>query len=157
MTGEIPKPEPTSYPMRSGHMPVVSAKELEREVPAKKGRLIDARDPERYRGEKEPIDPVAGHIPGAVNLPFKQNLTPDGRFRAPDELRMLYEEIMGGITENPVVYCGSGVTAVHNILAMELAGLPAAALYPGSWSEWVTDPKRAVAQEIPEKAPGPVA
>ncbi len=157
LTTEAPKRKPSGYPMQPGSRQVVDAKQLEREVPVKRGRLVDARDPERYRGEKEPIDPVAGHIPGAVNVPFKQNLTPDGRFRAPDELKVIYEDALGRAPDGPVVYCGSGVTAVHNILAMELAGLPGAALYPGSWSEWVADPERPVAQADPKKAPSAMA
>lgn len=98
------------------------------------GTLIDARAPERYRGEEEPVDPAAGHIPGAVNLPFAGNLSEDGRFLGPDELRARFEAAGDACT----VYCGSGVTAAHNALAMDVAGLPIPALYPGSWSAWST-------------------
>ena len=108
---------------------------------AGRGVLVDARDAERFRGEVEPIDPVAGHIPGAVNVPTGANLTDTGRFRSPEELREVYSIADG----QPVAaYCGSGVTASHDILAMAVAGIDAA-LYPGSWSEWVTDPTRPVA------------
>ncbi|MEZ0580880.1 sulfurtransferase [Nocardioides sp. MH1] len=120
-------------------MPVVSAEDVQQV-----GVLIDARAPERYRGETEPIDPVAGHIPGAVNVPTARNLTPDGFFRPATELRELYAEV--GVTDDTTVaaYCGSGVTAAHDVLALEVAGVTAA-LYPGSWSEWITDPTRPVA------------
>ncbi len=105
--------------------------------------LVDARAPERYRGEVEPIDPVAGHVPGAVNVPTSTNLRADGRFRPSEELRALYAA--AGVTgEEPVAaYCGSGVTACHDVLAMAVAGIDAA-LYPGSWSEWVADDSRPV-------------
>jgi thiosulfate/3-mercaptopyruvate sulfurtransferase len=97
--------------------------------------LIDARAGERYRGEKEPVDPVAGHIPGARSAPSSGNLA-DGRFRSPDELRERFEALGAGGDRDVVVYCGSGVTACHDLLAMELAGITGARLYPGSWSEW---------------------
>lgn len=106
--------------------------------------VVDARQPERYRGETEPVDPVAGHVPGALNVPTTTNLGADGAFRDAATLRALYAA--AGVTgEEPVaVYCGSGVTACHDLLALEVAGVPAA-LYPGSWSEWVADPSRPVA------------
>ena len=97
--------------------------------------LLDARAPERYRGETEPIDPVAGHIPGAVNLPSSE-LAPGGRFLGLDELRIRLEEAGAGPGRDTVVYCGSGVTACTVVLAAELAGLPTTRLYSGSWSEW---------------------
>jgi thiosulfate/3-mercaptopyruvate sulfurtransferase len=100
--------------------------------------LVDSRAPERYRGEIEPFDPVAGHVPTAINLPFAGNLTADGRFLAPEELRLRFAEVGIVDTDDTVVYCGSGVTACHNLLAMELAGLGTAQLYPGSWSDWST-------------------
>ena len=96
--------------------------------------VIDARVGERYRGEKEPIDPKAGHIPGAVSAPFAENLQPDGRFKSPTDLRARYEKLGAG--NGAVFYCGSGVNATHHVLAMELAGLPNARLYAGSWSDW---------------------
>jgi thiosulfate/3-mercaptopyruvate sulfurtransferase len=103
--------------------------------------LVDARSPERFRGEVEPVDPVAGHVPGAVNVPTGANLTSDGRFRPAAELADLYAAAQD---DEAAAYCGSGVTATHDILAMAVAGIDAA-LYPGSWSEWVTDPERPVA------------
>jgi thiosulfate/3-mercaptopyruvate sulfurtransferase len=97
--------------------------------------LLDARAPERYRGEVEPIDPVAGHIPGAANVPFAE-LAPGGRFLAPDELRARFEAAGAAPGRELVAYCGSGVTACVLLLAAEVAGLGAGRLYPGSWSEW---------------------
>ncbi len=107
--------------------------------------IIDARAAERYRGEVEPIDPVAGHIPGAVNRPFLSNLRQDGRFKPAQVLRQEFETLLNGVPPEQVVHqCGSGVTACHNILAMTHAGLPGANLYPGSWSEWCADTARPV-------------
>jgi thiosulfate/3-mercaptopyruvate sulfurtransferase len=118
--------------------------ELIRQDPAY--RLIDVRTPERYRGEAEPIDSVAGHIPGALNLPYTSNLAEDKTFRSTSELRALYEPLLAGVpSENVVFYCGSGVTSVHSILALLLAGLGEARLYAGSWSEWIAPGKRPVA------------
>lgn len=96
--------------------------------------LIDARAPERYRGETEPVDPKAGHIPGALNAPFRGNLGPDGRFKSPSELRERFAKL--GAEKGAVFYCGSGVNATHEVLAMEIAGLPNARIYEGSWSDW---------------------
>lgn len=108
--------------------------------------LLDVRAPERYRGEVEPIDPVAGHIPGARNAPYTANLTPEGTFRPPHELRAHYQALFGAIpAERVVFYCGSGVTSLHSVLAVELAGLGKACFYPGSWSEWIADRSRPVA------------
>ena len=104
--------------------------------------LVDARADERFRGLVEPLDPVAGHIPGAMNRPWQNNLSPGGGFKTGPELRSDFDAF--GPAENQVHYCGSGVTAAHNVLAMHVAGLSAARLYPGSWSEWVTDPTRPV-------------
>lgn len=107
--------------------------------------VIDARAPDRFRGENETLDPVGGHIPGARNLFFKNNLDADQRFKSPQALRAAYEALITS-PESTVMQCGSGVTACHNLLAMEVAGLPGAALYPGSWSEWCSDPARPVAR-----------
>lgn len=105
-------------------------------------RLIDARAPERFRGEVEPLDKAAGHIPGASNRFFKDNLAPDGRFKPAAQLRAEWQPLAGG----PVVHqCGSGVTACHNLLAMAHAGLEAGQLYVGSWSEWSSDPAHPIA------------
>jgi thiosulfate/3-mercaptopyruvate sulfurtransferase len=125
----------------------VDADEVQRRVD-RLFALLDARAPERYRGETEPIDPVAGHIPGATSSPWTDNLDPaTGRFRSPAELRELYRS--RGVDEehagDTVAYCGSGVTSAHDLLAMRVAGLPDGRLYVGSWSEWVADPDRPVA------------
>jgi thiosulfate/3-mercaptopyruvate sulfurtransferase len=104
--------------------------------------LVDVRAAERYSGENETVDPVAGHIPGAINLPATANLHGDGRFLPPAQIARLYAEAGGG--EGSVLYCGSGITAAHSLLALESAGLTAA-IYPGSWSEWISDPSRPVA------------
>ena len=107
--------------------------------------LVDARDAARFRGEVEPIDPVAGRIPGSVNMPFPVNLSTDGRWRAADELRRQWRDMLSGRPESlPIVMCGSGVTACHLIIAAELAELPLPRLYVGSWSEWIRDPGRPV-------------
>jgi thiosulfate/3-mercaptopyruvate sulfurtransferase len=108
------------------------------------GILVDARAPERYRGDVEPIDPVAGHIPSAANYFYMQNLA-DGHFRSPEELRAQWQLTIGDRkAEQVVTYCGSGVTACHNLLALQHAGWSGARLYAGSWSEWVADPNRPV-------------
>jgi thiosulfate/3-mercaptopyruvate sulfurtransferase len=112
--------------------------------------LVDVRAAERFRGENETIDPVAGHIPGAVNLPYANNLTAEGDFRSTAELREQFEEVLGDTPpEKAIFYCGSGVTAIQSILAMVHAGLGEAKLYSGSWSEWITDPERPVATKDP--------
>jgi thiosulfate/3-mercaptopyruvate sulfurtransferase len=112
-------------------------------------RIVDARAAERYRGEVEPLDPVAGHIPGAFNRPFLGNLGADGRFKPVAQLRAEWAALLGedaAAAADVVHHCGSGVTACHNLLAQELAGLGSAVLYPGSWSEWCADPARPVAR-----------
>ena len=114
--------------------------------------VVDARAPERYAGEQEPIDPVAGHIPGAVNRFWQANLL-DGKFKSAGELRAEFETLLAGRGPADLVHqCGSGVTSCHNLLAMEIAGLPGAQLYAGSWSEWITDPTHPVARG-PEDCP----
>jgi thiosulfate/3-mercaptopyruvate sulfurtransferase len=108
-------------------------------------KLVDARAAERFTGQQEAIDPVAGHVPGAVNRFWKDNLAADGRFKPASQLRPEFDALLGGLEPGQVVHmCGSGVTACHNIFAMELAGLPGSKLYPGSWSEWCADPSRPV-------------
>jgi thiosulfate/3-mercaptopyruvate sulfurtransferase len=107
--------------------------------------VVDARAPDRFRGENETIDPVGGHIPGAKNRFFKENLQPDGRFKAPEQLKAELGVAVGD-PRNAIMQCGSGVTACHNLLALEVAGMPGAALYPGSWSEWSADAARPVAK-----------
>lgn len=123
----------------------VSASEIERIRQDPTYCLIDARAPERFRGEIEPIDPIAGHIPGAVNRFHGLNLSSDGVFLPPEVLRDQFLDLIGQTKpEHVVVYCGSGVTSIHHILAMELAGLSGAKLYAGSWSEWIRDRKRPI-------------
>lgn len=109
--------------------------------------LLDARDPARFAGEAEPIDPVAGHVPGAHNRPFNFSLDDRGRFLEPEDLRADFQDRLEDLGPAAVVHmCGSGVTACHNLFAMELAGLAGSRLYPGSWSEWIRDPRRGVAR-----------
>jgi thiosulfate/3-mercaptopyruvate sulfurtransferase len=108
-------------------------------------RVLDARTADRFRGENETIDPVAGHIPGAISAPYADNLSPDGTFSTDDKISARYNRLIGDIPiEHVVCYCGSGVTAAHNILAMVKSGLGEARLYAGSYSEWITDPQRPV-------------
>jgi thiosulfate/3-mercaptopyruvate sulfurtransferase len=139
-------PGPGDLTARPGQVPVLDAAEAA-EV-ARTGVLLDARAPARYRGESEPVDRVAGHIPGALSAPTAENVTSAGVFKSPDELRARFEAL--GVrfgADGTVVagaYCGSGVTAAHEVLALELAGATAA-LYVGSWSGWVADPERPVA------------
>jgi thiosulfate/3-mercaptopyruvate sulfurtransferase len=108
------------------------------------GVVIDSRDPARFAGEIEPIDSVAGHVPGAINLLYGDNLASDGRFRPVDELRSRFAPAIGD-DARPIVYCGSGVTACHNALAMEQSGLGLPRVYVGSWSGWIADPDRPIA------------
>jgi thiosulfate/3-mercaptopyruvate sulfurtransferase len=107
--------------------------------------IIDARTPERFRGIGETLDPVGGHIPGAVNRFFRENLDESGCFKEPEALRTAFQQLVGSRDPRGVVHqCGSGVTACHNLLAMEIAGIPGSRLYPGSWSEWCADPARPI-------------
>lgn len=109
--------------------------------------IIDARSPERFRGIGEVLDPVGGHIPGALNRFFKENLDAQGCFKPAEELRQAFGQLTRGVNPEKIVHqCGSGVTACHNLLAMEIAGLSGSKLYPGSWSEWCSDPARPVAK-----------
>jgi thiosulfate/3-mercaptopyruvate sulfurtransferase len=127
--------------------PTSNAEDVARDLRNDAIALIDARAPERFRGEVEPMDPVAGHIPGARNRPYLQNLNADGTFRTPAALRAEFAALLGQTPASRTVHqCGSGVTACHNLLAMEYAGLRGSRLYPGSWSEWCADPARAVAR-----------
>jgi len=124
----------------------IDAAELESKAGTSGLCLIDARAPERYRGDEEPIDHIAGHIPGAINRPWQANLDARGRFLPAEELRQVYLKLLAGrAPQAAAVYCGSGVTACHNLLAMAHAGLEGARLYPGAWSEWCSDASRPVA------------
>lgn len=126
---------------------VVGSAELTELLKQGRSLLVDARAPERFAGAVEPIDPVAGHVPGAVNHPFSANLADDGRFLPPRELERRWRERLNGVDPAATIaMCGSGVTACHNLLALEIAGLGGAKLYAGSWSEWIRDPERPIAR-----------
>jgi thiosulfate/3-mercaptopyruvate sulfurtransferase len=127
--------------------PTASSQEIMQHLVDGTLTVLDARAPERYRGDIEPIDPVAGHIPGAMNRPYVTNLTPQGTFKSPEALRHEFEAQLAHRAPASVVHqCGSGVTACHNVLAMAIAGLPGSRLYPGSWSEWSSDTSRPIAR-----------
>ncbi|WP_405094971.1 sulfurtransferase [Micromonospora sp. NBC_01412] len=142
---EVPAPSPGDVPVRPGELPVLDTGAAAALAAAGSGVLLDVRAAARYRGETEPIDPVAGHVPGAVSLPAGGYVDPDGRFPAAAVLRDRFAA--AGVTDAAPVgaYCGSGVTAAQAVLALHLAGRPDAALYVGSWSNWVADPSRPVA------------
>ncbi len=147
ITAEPPKVTATIFipVVRQGF--TVDAAFVASHINAPEMRLIDARSPDRFRGENETLDPVGGHIPGAINRFFHDNLDAEGRFKAAATLKSEFERLLE--TQSPSVavhQCGSGVTACHNLLAMEIAGLAGSRLYPGSWSEWVSDPARPVAR-----------
>lgn len=144
---QVSRSQPAACPdTTDGLMPVVQADALSPASRAAHQLLIDARDGQRYRGEHEPIDPVAGHIPGAVNRPVDHNLTAEGRFKTAAALRDAFTDLLGQSSPDQAVhYCGSGIFACHNLFAMELAGLSGSQLYPGSWSEWCSDHDRPVA------------
>lgn len=147
VSAEVPLPRPVTLAGEPEEARVRTADFILAHLHDARIRVIDARAPERYRGEIEPIDPVAGHIPGARNRFYKRNLRPDFTFRSASELRDEWQAELGGLpAENVVHQCGSGVTACANVFAMEYAGLPGSTLYPGSWSEWISDPKRPVAR-----------
>ncbi len=143
---DVPQPRPaTPYPERPTLAGTIDAATLAAALG--RVRLFDARAGERFRGEVEPLDAVGGHIPGALNRFFKDNLGADGRFKTAAQLRQDYEALLGARpAEQAVHQCGSGITACHNLLAMEHAGLTGSVLYPGSWSEWSTNPARPVAR-----------
>jgi thiosulfate/3-mercaptopyruvate sulfurtransferase len=142
-----PEIRPQHFTPRIHPQAVCSTAELEHALRDPKFLLVDARAPERFAGTVEPIDPVAGHVPGAVNHPFSANLDPDSRFLPAAELKRRWlERLAGKDARNVVAMCGSGVTACHNLLSLELAGLTGAKLYAGSWSEWIRDPRRPVAR-----------
>ncbi len=147
VTTEAQEPRPALFRIRRV-TPTVSASGVRASLHRHTLFLIDARAPERFRGDVEPIDPVAGHIPGAHNRPWTQNLDADGTFKHPAFLRAEFNALLDGASHETVVHqCGSGVSACHNLLAMEVAGFPGTRLYPGSWSEWSADPSRPIARE----------
>lgn len=145
ITTEIPSPPPrtrTDYASRRPLTRLVTADEIDPSAQT----LLDARDPARFRGEVEPIDPIAGHIPGARCAASSENLDERGLFKSRDALRRRFDAILAGAGGKDIVcYCGSGITAAHNILALRHAGFDEAALYAGSWSEWINDPQRGIA------------
>jgi thiosulfate/3-mercaptopyruvate sulfurtransferase len=138
LTVEEPTVAPTShYPATAWLLPTVDGVDVERFRHDPTRKLLDVRSAPRWRGDHEPFDPVAGHIPGSLNLAWNHNLGPDGRFKSPEDLRAQYETLLGdSLPDRLTVHCGSGVTACHTLLALEVAGLSGAALYVGSWSEW---------------------
>ena len=141
----IPTPTPVIFKGRADQDLWVDTAAVLSNIDSGENLLIDARAAIRYRGEKEPIDPVAGHVPGAVNLPLEDNVH-DGRFLPPDELRQRFSAMLDGRSPSAIVHmCGSGVSACQNMLAMEVAGLSGSRLYPGSWSEWIRDSARPIA------------
>jgi thiosulfate/3-mercaptopyruvate sulfurtransferase len=143
MSAEVPAFAPTDYPCRPRDEMLVNAAFVEQRLGANSMLLVDARAQARYRGEQEPIDPVAGRIPGAVNRFVAENLAEEGCFKSVTTLRGELGQLLGDRAPQDLVhYCGSGVAACHNIFAMELAGFPGSRLYPGSWSEWIADPQR---------------
>lgn len=144
LTSSIDMRPAAEFVPRVQHQLLASARDVETALDDPGSALVDARDPQRYRGDVEPIDPVAGHIPGAFNVPYKGNVDEKGDFRPADELQERYAEVSA---LKPIVYCGSGVTAAHDVLAMVHAGLPMPRLYAGSWSEWITVPERPVARQ----------
>ncbi len=145
LSREVPVPQPAPLRGHADPLRVWSAEEVLSHLGSAGMTLIDARAGERYRGEVEPIDPVAGHIPGALNRFFKDNLRPDGTLRPSEELRAQFTALTHDVPPAQVVHqCGSGVTACANLFAMEYAGLRGSKLYAGSWSEWVADPARPV-------------
>ena len=144
---EHPVRLPGRFTERASLVSVVEVNDVLRNLESRERLVLDARTPERYRGEQEPIDPVAGHIPGARNRPWQRNLNADQTFKPADVLRREFDSELQGTEATRVVHqCGSGVTACHNQLAMEIAGLGGSSLYPGSWSEWVSDRGRPVAR-----------
>lgn len=129
--------EKTTYPIQNWQLPLAVINEVETARKSDENIIIDVRDKNRFDGLKEPLDLIAGHIPGAVNVPLTENLDQDGYFKSAEELAQKYKDIIGDKKdENIIVHCGSGVTACHTLLAMDYAGLPIPKLYVGSWSEW---------------------
>ncbi|QPK62156.1 sulfurtransferase [Methylomonas sp. LL1] len=147
LTTVLPRISPSQFRGYLDHKQWLKAAEVENALAVGGITLIDARTPERFAGLQEPIDPVAGHVPKALNRPFQLNLDNTGLFLPASELKQQFQTLIGPRPPEQVVHmCGSGVTACHNLLAMELAGLSGSKLYAGSWSEWIVDKNRAVAQ-----------
>lgn len=147
LSGEALSRPQGNIELRSSLVTAVSAEDVLANLSNPVRTVIDARAPDRFRGENETLDPVGGHIPGAKNRFFKDNLQADGRFKPAEQLREEFSALIAA-PQAAIMQCGSGVTACHNLLAMEAAGLSGAALYPGSWSEWCADPSRPVASGV---------
>lgn len=149
VTTVLPRVNPACFRPYVDSTRWLSAADVQNRLASKTLCLIDARTPERYLGRHEPIDPVAGHIPGAKNHPFQRNLDRDGLFLPADRLHEQFQSLLASCPpESAAHYCGSGVTACHNVLAMEQAGLKGSMLYAGSWSDWITDKNRAIATMV---------
>jgi thiosulfate/3-mercaptopyruvate sulfurtransferase len=145
VTADQPVIHPTTYTLRPRPGMAVDAADISAHLTDGAFQVIDARSADRFRGENETLDPVAGHIPGAINRFFRSNLDESGGFREPEALRQAFRDLLGERDATRVIHqCGSGVTACHNLLAMEHAGLTGSRLYPGSWSEWVSDRSRPI-------------
>lgn len=148
ITKELPSPPPlANHGLALDNTRWISTAKLDATLREQQLPLIDVRAPARFRGDNEPIDPVAGHIPGAVNIPFSSNLGSEGRFLPAEQLQAHYRSHLSDqALEHAVVMCGSGVTACHTLLALAVAGVDSARLYAGSWSEWIREPQRPVAK-----------
>lgn len=149
VNSEIEKFDSTDYPISKWNLALADIEEVETARNSKEYIVIDVRDKNRFDGLTEPLDLIAGHIPGAVNVPFSENLNEDGFYKSASALAEKYNEIIGNKnTENIIVHCGSGVTACHTLLAMDYAGIPIPKLYVGSWSEWSGNDREMATKEI---------
>lgn len=146
-SGQAPAPLQSNFALAPELLTLVATETVANNLGRPRQTLLDARATARFKGEVEPLDPMAGHIPGALNRPFMHNLGTDGRFKPAEQLRQEFEQLLAGKDPASVVHhCGSGVSAIPNLLAMQIAGLGASGLYAGSWSDWCSDPARPVAQ-----------
>ena len=146
VSSEIVQPEPRNFSASPQDEMILPLQDMIEKSAAEQALILDARAAERYRGETEPIDPVAGHIPAAISAPFAMNLDEQGYFLSPEKLKARFEALLGKVpAEEAVCYCGSGVSGCHNLLAATHAGIKGIKLFPGSWSEWIVDPQRPVA------------
>ena len=146
VTAALTVSEPKIFKASPRNNWLVTAEDIKADLHNYEVRILDARNSDRFQGINETLDPVAGHIPGAVSAPFVENLDEDGNWKSKSVLRLMYEKLLSGSpAEQAVSYCGSGITACHNILAMYHAGLGDSRLYCGSWSDWIADPKRPIA------------
>ena len=148
VSDELPVITPQTFTAKVQPEMIADADEVLANLDNANIKILDARAAERYRGENETLDPVAGHIPGALSAPFANNVGVDGCFRTTEDLRTLYQKLLGKtVASETIIYCGSGVTAAHTILAMKHIGMGTARLYPGSWSHWITNKHRPIATE----------